>query len=61
MPLKSRLGEMFKMMAGINMVHVPYRGTAPALTDLLGAQVQVMFASTLFPPTSGLASCGRSR
>jgi tripartite-type tricarboxylate transporter receptor subunit TctC len=41
------LGEMFKMMAGINMVHVPYRGTAPALTDLLGAQVQVMFASTI--------------
>ena len=32
------LGEMFKTMAGINMVHVPYRGTAPALTDLLGAQ-----------------------
>ena len=55
------LGEMFKMMAGINMVHVPYRGTGPALIDLLGAQVQVMFASTLFPPTSGLASCGRSR
>ena len=44
------LGEMFKMMAGINMVHVPYRGTGPALIDLLGAQVQVMFASTLFPP-----------
>jgi tripartite-type tricarboxylate transporter receptor subunit TctC len=39
------LGEMFKMMAGINMVHVPYRGVAPALTDLMGAQVQVMFAA----------------
>jgi tripartite-type tricarboxylate transporter receptor subunit TctC len=39
------LGEMFKMMAGINMVHVPYRGAALALTDLMGAQVQVMFAS----------------
>jgi tripartite-type tricarboxylate transporter receptor subunit TctC len=39
------LGEMFKMMAGINMVHVPYRGVAPALTDLIGAQVQVMFVS----------------
>jgi tripartite-type tricarboxylate transporter receptor subunit TctC len=38
-------GELFKMMAGINMLHVPYRGTAPALTDLLGGQVQVMFAS----------------
>jgi len=36
-------GELFKMMAGINMVHVPYRGGAPALTDLLGGQVQVMF------------------
>jgi len=38
-------GELFKMMAGINMVHVPYRGSAPALTSVLGAQVQVMFAS----------------
>jgi tripartite-type tricarboxylate transporter receptor subunit TctC len=37
--------EMFKMMAGISMVHVPHRGTAPALQSLLGGQVQVMFAS----------------
>ena len=36
-------GEMFKMMAGVNMVHVPYRGSVPALTDLMSAQVQVMF------------------
>ena len=36
-------GELFKMMAGINMTHVPYRGSAPALTDLLGGHVQVMF------------------
>jgi tripartite-type tricarboxylate transporter receptor subunit TctC len=36
-------GEQFKMMAGINMTHVPYRGGAPALNDLLGGQVQVMF------------------
>jgi tripartite-type tricarboxylate transporter receptor subunit TctC len=36
-------GELFKMMADVNMVHVPYRGSAPALTDLLGGQVQVMF------------------
>jgi tripartite-type tricarboxylate transporter receptor subunit TctC len=38
-------GELFKMMAGVNIVHVPYRGTAPALNDLLGGQVQVLFAS----------------
>ena len=36
-------GELFKMMAGVNMVHVPYRGSAPALADLVGGQVQVMF------------------
>ena len=36
-------GELFKMMAGVDMVHVPYRGGGPALTDLLGGQVQVMF------------------
>jgi tripartite-type tricarboxylate transporter receptor subunit TctC len=38
-------GELFKMMAGVNLVHVPYRGAGPALVDLLGAQVQVMFAT----------------
>jgi tripartite-type tricarboxylate transporter receptor subunit TctC len=36
-------GELFKIMADVNMVHVPYRGGAPALTDLIGGQVQVMF------------------
>ena len=36
-------GELFKSMAGVDMVHVPYRGSAPALSDLLGGQVQVMF------------------
>jgi tripartite-type tricarboxylate transporter receptor subunit TctC len=36
-------GELFKMMTGVNMVHVPYRGAAPAITDLIGGQVQVMF------------------
>jgi tripartite-type tricarboxylate transporter receptor subunit TctC len=40
-------GELFKMMAGVNMVHVPYRGGGPALTDLLGGQVQVMFVTTV--------------
>ena len=38
-------GELFKMAAGIDLLHVPYRGASPALTDLLGGQVQVMFAS----------------
>jgi len=36
-------GELFKIMAGVDMTHVPYRGAGPALTDLLGGQVQVMF------------------
>jgi tripartite-type tricarboxylate transporter receptor subunit TctC len=36
-------GELFKVMTGVNMVHVPYRGMAPALTDLLGGQIQVIF------------------
>jgi tripartite-type tricarboxylate transporter receptor subunit TctC len=38
-------GELFKTMAGLNLVHVPYRGGAPALTDLISGQVQVMFLS----------------
>jgi tripartite-type tricarboxylate transporter receptor subunit TctC len=36
-------GELFKMMAGVDMVHVPYRGTGPALTDLIGGHVQIYF------------------
>ena len=36
-------GELFNISAGVNMAHVPYRGSAPALTDLIGGQVQVMF------------------
>jgi tripartite-type tricarboxylate transporter receptor subunit TctC len=42
-------GELFKMMTGISMIHVPYRGGAPALTDLISGQVQVMFDNV---PTS---------
>jgi tripartite-type tricarboxylate transporter receptor subunit TctC len=40
-------GELFNMMAGVNMVHVPYRSAAPALTDLLGGQVQLIFSPLL--------------
>jgi tripartite-type tricarboxylate transporter receptor subunit TctC len=40
-------GEQFKMMAGIQLINVPYKGTAPALTDVLGAQVDMMFISLL--------------
>ena len=52
-------GELFKMMAGIDMTHVPYRGSAPALSDLLGGQVQVMFAS--MPSTIGYIRNGTLR
>jgi tripartite-type tricarboxylate transporter receptor subunit TctC len=38
-------GELFKMTTGVNLVHVPYRGAGPALVDLIGGQVQVMFAT----------------
>jgi tripartite-type tricarboxylate transporter receptor subunit TctC len=51
--------EMFKMMAGISMVHVPHRGTAPALQSLLGGQVQVMFAS--MPSSLGYIRGGQLR
>ena len=36
-------GELFKNMAGVDMIHVPYKGSAPAITDLLGGQVHLMF------------------
>jgi tripartite-type tricarboxylate transporter receptor subunit TctC len=39
-------GELLKMMIGVNLVHVPYRGNGPALTDLLGGQVQLMFPTS---------------
>ena len=38
-------GELFNMLAGVEMVHVPYRGAGPAMTDLIGGQVQVMFVA----------------
>jgi tripartite-type tricarboxylate transporter receptor subunit TctC len=52
-------GELFKTMTGINLVHVPYRGSAPALTDLLSGQVQVMFAS--MPSTIEYTRAGNLR
>ena len=42
-------GELFKMMTGVEMLHVPYRGDAPALTDVMGGQVQVFFGN--MPPS----------
>jgi tripartite-type tricarboxylate transporter receptor subunit TctC len=52
-------GELFKMMAGVDMVHVPYRGQGLALPDLLGGQVQVMFATT--PGTTEYVAAGKLR
>jgi tripartite-type tricarboxylate transporter receptor subunit TctC len=52
-------GELFKMMAGVSMTHVPYRGSAPALTDLLGAQVQAMIDTT--PASIEYIRAGRLR
>jgi tripartite-type tricarboxylate transporter receptor subunit TctC len=52
-------GELFKMMTGLTMLHVPYRGSAPALTDLIGGQVQAMFDTT--PTSIGYIRAGRLR
>jgi tripartite-type tricarboxylate transporter receptor subunit TctC len=52
-------GELFKMMAGVDLVHVPYRGQGPALTDLLGGDVQVLFATA--PGTTDYIATGRLR
>ena len=52
-------GELFNFMAGVNMVHVPYRGQGPALSDLLGGQVQVFFATT--PGTSDFVRTDKLR
>src|SRR6476619_5218445 len=52
-------GELFKMMAGVDMVHVPYRGQGPAMSDLLGGQVQVLFATA--PGTIDYVKTGKLR
>jgi len=52
-------GELFKMMTGINLVHVPYRGGAPAMTDLLGGQVQIMFDN--LPTSAEYVKTGKLR
>jgi tripartite-type tricarboxylate transporter receptor subunit TctC len=52
-------GELFKMMAGVELVHVPYRGQGPALSDLLGGQVQLLFAAT--PGTTDYIATGKLR
>jgi tripartite-type tricarboxylate transporter receptor subunit TctC len=52
-------GEMFKLMTGVELVHVPYRGSPPALTDLMGGQVQVMF--DLMPSSIELVRAGKLR
>jgi tripartite-type tricarboxylate transporter receptor subunit TctC len=51
--------ELFKMMTGVSMVHVPYRGLAPALSDLIGAQVQVIFSTV--PAAIEYIKAGRLR
>ncbi len=52
-------GELFKSMTGCDMVHVPYKGAGPALTDLIGGQVQVMFDN--LPSSAGHIKSGRLR
>jgi tripartite-type tricarboxylate transporter receptor subunit TctC len=52
-------GELFKMMTGVDMIHVPYRGGAPALNDLIGGQVQVYFSP--LPESVGTIRAGNVR
>jgi tripartite-type tricarboxylate transporter receptor subunit TctC len=52
-------GEMFKVMAGIEIVHVPYKGDAPAVTELVGGQIQLLFVG--FAPVSSFIKSGRLR
>jgi tripartite-type tricarboxylate transporter receptor subunit TctC len=52
-------GELFKVMAGVQMTHIPYKGSAPALQDLLGGQVQLMFDN--LPPSLPQIKAGKLR
>jgi tripartite-type tricarboxylate transporter receptor subunit TctC len=52
-------GELFNAMAGVNMLHIPYRGQSPALSDLLGGQVQILFAAA--PGTADYIRSGKLR
>jgi tripartite-type tricarboxylate transporter receptor subunit TctC len=52
-------GELFKLMTGVELAHVPYRGSPPALTDMLGGQIQVMF--DLMPSSIALIRAGKLR
>src|SRR5664279_1265564 len=52
-------GELFKTMAGVDMTHVPYKGSSPALTDLMGGQVQIMFDN--LPSSLALIKAGKLR
>jgi len=52
-------GELFKTMAGVDMTHVPYKGSSPALTDVMGGQVQVMFDN--LPSSLALIKAGKLR
>src|SRR5262249_26767914 len=52
-------GELFKLMAGVELMHVPYRGSPPALTDLLAGQLQLMFSP--LPPSVEYVRSGRLR
>jgi tripartite-type tricarboxylate transporter receptor subunit TctC len=52
-------GELFKVMAGVDLVHVPYRGLAPAITDLIGGRVQVIFST--MPPAIAQVRAGKLR
>jgi tripartite-type tricarboxylate transporter receptor subunit TctC len=52
-------GELFKVMAGVDLVHVPYRGLAPAITDLIGGRVQAIFST--MPPAIAQVRAGKLR